>query len=167
MPCSSNFSSKPSDMLKIPAIVCTIILVLSIHITVIAQTPNLTGTWVLNMSKSKLDNPSRGLTGTIFRIRQEGDKFRIRIYHLYGEKEKKIGFKMKADGKTRKVKLIFKGKLEQKENSLTATMWRKNFLNIVNYKFGANGNELIADEVFTGRPRDHHSVWVFDREVVK
>ena len=46
-------------------------------------------------------------------------------------------------------------------------MWRKNFLNIVNYKFGANENELIADEVFTGRPRDHHSVWVFDREMVK
>lgn len=145
----------------------TILLFFLVQISAFSQAPNLTGTWILNKEKSQLDNPNPGMTGTIFRITQEGDQFRIKIYHLYGEKEKKIGFKMKADGKTRKVKLIFKGKLEKKENSLTATMWRKNFLNIVNYKFGANENELIADEVFTGRPRDHHSVWVFDREVGK
>jgi len=151
-------------MPKISLLFWTILLVLAIQSPAIAQTPNLTGTWVMNKEKSKIEDPSEGMTGSIFRIKQEGNKFRIKIYHIYGEKEKKIGFKMKADGRTRKVKLIFKGKLEQKENSLIATMWRKNFLNIVNYKFGANENELIADEVFTGRPRDHHSVWVFDRE---
>jgi hypothetical protein len=154
-------------MPKISLLFLTILLVLAIQSPVISQTPNLTGTWVMNKEKSKIEDPSEGMTGSIFKIKQEGNKFRIKIYHIYGEKEKKIGFKMKADGRTRKVKLIFKGKLEQKENSLTATMWRKNYLNIVNYKFGANENELIADEVFTGRPRDHHSVWVFDREVVK
>ena len=154
-------------MPKISLLFWTILLVLAIQSPAIAQTPNLTGTWVMNKEKSKIEDPSEGMTGSIFRIKQEGNKFRIKIYHIYGEKEKKIGFKMKADGRTRKVKLIFKGKLEQKENSLLATMWRKNFLNIVNYNFGANENELIADEVFTGRPRDHHSVWVFDREVVK
>ena len=46
-------------------------------------------------------------------------------------------------------------------------MWRKNYLNIVEYTFGQNQNELVADEVFTGKPRDHHSIWVFDREVAK
>ena len=84
---------------------------------------------------------------------------------MYGDKKKKIGFKMVADGKTRKVKILFKGKLEQKESSLQATMWRKNYLNSVNYKFGATQNELVADEVFTGRPKNHHSIWVFDREI--
>ena len=74
---------------------------------------------------------------------------------------------MLADGKTRKVKIIFKGKLEQKENGLQVTMWRKNYLNIVNYKFGITQNELIADEVFTGKPKNHHSIWVFDREITK
>lgn len=154
-------------MKKLLPVLLTVIGLFVYQLPVFGQTPNFTGTWVMNKEKSKIEDPSEGMTGSIFRIKQEGNKFRIKIYHIYGEKEKKIGFKMKADGKTRKVKLIFKGKLEQKENSLTATMWRKNFLNIVNYKFGANGNELIADEVFTGRPRDHHSVWVFDREVVK
>ena len=136
---------------------------------IFAQTPNLTGTWVLNFEKSKLDTTDNlnGLTGQIFVIKQVDNEFSLKIYHIYGDKKKKIGFKMTADGKTRRVKIIFKGKLEQKDNSLQATMWRKNYLNSVNYKFGTNQNELVADEVFTGRPKDHHSIWVFDREVVK
>lgn len=136
---------------------------------IFAQTPNFTGTWVLNFEKSKLDMTDNlnGLTGQIFVINQVGNKFSLKIYHIYGDKKRKIGFKMTADGKTRKVKIIFKGKLEQKENSLQATMWRKNYLNSVNYKFGTSHNELVADEVFTGRPKDHHSIWVFDREVAK
>jgi hypothetical protein len=131
------------------------------------QTPNFSGTWILNFEKSKLEDKTTGLTGQIFIIKQEGDKFSLKIYHIYGDKKKKIGFKMVADGKTRRVKIIFKGKLEQKENRLQATMWRKNYSNIVNYKFGTNQNEFIADEVFTGRPKNHHSIWVFDREVPK
>ena len=134
-----------------------------------AQRPNFTGTWVLNFQKSKLDTTDNlnGLTGQIFVIKQVDNEFSLKIYHIYGDKKRKIGFKMTADGKARRVKIIFKGKLEQKDNSLQATMWRKNYLNSVNYKFGTNQNELVADEVFTGRPKDHHSIWVFDREVAK
>ena len=154
-------------MKKLFPVLLTVIGLFIFQLPVLAQIPDFTGTWVLNMEKSKLEDAPKGMTGSMFVIKQEGEKFSIKIYHIYGEKKKKIGFRMKADGKTRKVKLIFKGKLQQKENSLLATMWRKNFLNIVNYKFGTTQNELIADEVFTGRPRDHHSVWVFDREVVK
>jgi len=129
-----------------------------------AQKPNYAGTWVLNLEKSKLDSPPEGLTSSEFIITQEGDKFKLTIYHIFGKKRKKISFKMTADGKTRKVKLLFKGKLEWKGDTLQATLWRKNFLNIVSYKFGDNQNEFIADEVFTGKPKDHHSIWVFDRD---
>jgi hypothetical protein len=52
---------------------------------------------------------------------------------------------MLADGKTRRLKILFKGKLEQIESSLQVTMWRKNYLNSVNYKFGINQNELVAE----------------------
>jgi hypothetical protein len=132
-----------------------------------SQASDFTGTWILNMEKSKLEDPAEGLTGSIFKIRQDGDQFKLKIYHLFGDKKRKIGFKMLADGKQRRVKLIFKGKLEKKEDGLLATLVRKDFLNIVHYKFGASQNELIADEVFTGKPRDHHSIWVFDREIPK
>jgi hypothetical protein len=145
----------------------TTIILLVFNSSILAQSPNFSGTWVLNFEKSKLEDRNDKLTGQLFIIRQEGDKFSLKIYHLYGAKKKKIGFKMLADGKTRRVKILFKGKLEKKERSLQATMWRKNYLNSVNYKFGTNQNELIADEVFTGRPKDHHSIWVFDREVAK
>lgn len=132
-----------------------------------AQTANYTGTWILNLEKSKLEHQPKGLTGSIFIIKQEGDKFSLTRYHVFGDRKKKISFKMVADGKTRTVKLLFNGKLEQKENSLLATLWRKNFSNIVNYKFGNSENEFIADEIFTGRPQNHHNIWVFDSEVPK
>jgi len=130
-----------------------------------AQTPNYTGTWVLNVEKSKLESKPKGLTSTVFIINQDGDKFSLTRYHIFGNKKKKISFKMVADGKTRKVKILFKGKLERKENNLQATLWTKNFSNIVNYKFGDTQNELIADEVFASKSDNHHNIWVFEREI--
>jgi len=134
---------------------------------IFAQTPNYTGTWVLNLEKSQLESRPKGLTSSVFIIKQDGDKFSLTRYHIFGDKKKKISFKMVADDKTRRVKILFKGKLERKENNLQATLWRKNFLNIVNYKFGNNQNEFIADEVLTSKPNSHHNIWVFDREIPK
>jgi len=132
-----------------------------------SQAPNFTGTWVLNLGKSKLEHTADGLTSSIFIIKQDGDKFRLTRYQVFGDKRKKISFKMIADGKTRRIKMLFKGKLEKKEDSLQSTLWRKDFLNIVNYKFGTTENEFVADEVFTGKPQNHHNIWVFDRDVPK
>jgi hypothetical protein len=134
---------------------------------IFAQTPNYTGTWVLNLEKSQLESRPKGLTSSVFIIKQDGDKFSLTRYHIFGDKKKKISFKMVADDKTRRIKILFKGKLERKENNLQATLWRKNFLNIVNYKFGNNQNEFIADEVLTSKPNSHHNIWVFDREIPK
>ena len=134
------------------------------QLQIFAQAPDYTGTWLLNLEKSALEHLPDGLTSSVFIIKQEGDKFSLTRYHIFGEKKKKISFKMTADGKTRRVKLLFKGKLEWKGNALQATLWRKNFLNIVDYKFGNNQNEFIADEVFTGNQKTHHNIWVFDRD---
>jgi len=145
----------------------TVLALISLQSQIFAQSPNYSGTWVLNMEKSKLESRPEGLTGTVFIISQEGNEFQLTRYHIIGDKKKKISFKMTADGEARRVKLLFNGKLEWKENNLQATLWRKNFLNIVNYKFGNNENEFIADEVFTGNPKDHHNIWVFDRAIPK
>lgn len=120
---------------------------------IFGQSPNYTGTWVLNLDKSQLEDRPNGLTGSLFIIKQDVTKFRLTRYHLFGDKKNKIKFKMVADGKTRSVKILFRGKLEQNVNSLQATLWRKNFSNIVTYKFGNDQNELIADEVYTGNPK--------------
>ena len=120
---------------------------------IFGQSPNYTGTWVLNLDKSQLEDRPNGLTGSLFIIKQDVTKFRLTRYHLFGDKKNKIKFKMVADGKTRSVKILFRGKLEQNVNSLQATLWRKNFSNLVTYKFGNDQNELIADEVYTGNPK--------------
>jgi hypothetical protein len=52
-------------------------------------------------------------------------------------------------------------------NNLQATIFRNGFLDIVNYMFGDNQNEFIADEVFKGRPQDYHNHWVFQRDNFK
>lgn len=130
--------------------------------TFFAQTPDFSGTWVLNFEKSKLESLSNGLTGVEFIIQQEGDQVKLTRYHIFGEKRNKISFRMLADGKTRMVKVLFKGKLEWKADTLQASLWRKNFSNIVNYRFGSSQLEFIADEVFTGYPKNHHNIWVFD-----
>jgi hypothetical protein len=145
----------------------TIIGSLVFQLQISAQTPNYSGTWVLNLEKSKLESRPKGLTSSMFIIKQQGDEFKLTRYHIFGDKKKKISFKMVADGKTRRVKTLFKGKLERKGNNLQATLWKKNFLNIVNYKFGNTQNEFIADEVLTSKPNSHHNIWVFDRETPK
>ncbi|MBL8012322.1 MAG: hypothetical protein JNN05_00605, partial [Candidatus Omnitrophica bacterium] len=104
---------------------------------------------MLNFEKSKLESLSNGLTGVEFIIQQEGDQVKLTRYHIFGEKRNKISFRMLADGKTRMVKVLFKGKLEWKADTLQASLWRKNFSNIVNYRFGSSQLEFIADEVFT------------------
>jgi hypothetical protein len=145
----------------------TVITLIAFQLTIFAQQPNYTGTWILNFKKSKLEHQAEGLTSKVFIIKQDGDNFSLTQYNIFGDNKKKISFEMIADGMTRRVKILFKGKLEKKENGLQATLWRKNFLNIVNYKFGNNPNEFVADEVFTGKPQNHHSIWVFDREILK
>lgn len=128
-----------------------------------AQQADYSGTWILNLAKSKLEDQSKDFTGSKFIISQKINDFKLTRYHFYGEKKNKLSFHMTADGDTRRIKLLFKGKLEWKENNLQATLWRKNFLNVVTYSFGAGRDELIADETFTGLPSDHHNIWVFDR----
>jgi hypothetical protein len=142
----------------------TIMCLFACQSQIFAQKPNFTGTWVLNLEKSKFEFGPEGLTSSLFIIKQAEDNFKLTRTHVYGEKKNKLSFKMIADGRMRRVKILFKGKLEWKENSLQATLWRKNFLNIVNYKFGNSQNEFIADEVFAGYPKNHHTIWVFDRD---
>jgi hypothetical protein len=130
-----------------------------------SQRPNYSGTWILNFQKSKLEaNWAKGLTEGVFTIMQDGDKFKLSRYFIINGKKQKLGIKMIADGKVRRKKILFKGKLEWEGNNLKAKIYRNGFSNVVNYKFGDNQNEFIADEVFIGRPQDYHNHWVFDKQ---
>jgi hypothetical protein len=133
-----------------------------------SQKPNYSGTWVLNLQKSQIQADwAKGLTKGVFTITQDGDKFDLSRYFIIKDRKRKLNFKMIADGKVRRKKILFRGKLEWKENNVQATIFRNGFLDIVNYMFGDNQNEFIADEVFKGRPQDYHNHWVFERDNFK
>ena len=111
--------------MKITQITFLLILLSLTPTQIFSQTPNFTGTWILNLEKSNLEDQPDGLTGSIFIIDQVGDNFKLTRYHIYGDKKNKISFSMVADGKTRRVKILFKGQL----------LWRVNMTTIIMYGF--------------------------------
>jgi hypothetical protein len=134
---------------------------------IFAQIPNYSCTWVLNNVKSKIESRPDGMTSSVFVIKQVGNNFSLTIYHIFGDKKDTVVIKMISDGKTRQALNTFKGKLEQKNNYLQITLQKKGFLDKVNYKFGNNKNEFIADEVLASDSDNHHNIWVFDRKFSK
>lgn len=134
---------------------------------IFAQTPDYSGTWVLNNEKSKIQSRPDGMTSSVFIIRQVGNDFSLTIHHIFGNQQDTIVIKMLSDGKTRKVLSVLDGKLERKKDGLHITLWKKNFLDKVTYKFGKDKNEFIADEVLVSDSDNHHNIWIFDKDVSK
>src|SRR6187551_756139 len=114
----------------------TIIVALSFQLSTFAQTPNYSGTWVLNNEKSKIESRPDGMTSSVFVIKQEGNNFSLTIHHVFGNQEDTIVIKMLSNGKTRKVLSVLDGKLERRKDGLHITLWKKDFLDKVTYKFG-------------------------------
>jgi hypothetical protein len=71
-------------------ILLTIIASLLYQTHVFAQTPNFTGTWVLNKEKSKIESRTEGMTSSIFIIKQRGDDFSLTIHHVFGNQKDTI-----------------------------------------------------------------------------
>jgi hypothetical protein len=131
-----------------------------------AQATNYTGTWKINLQKSKFEADwAKGLTEGEFKIIQIGDKFKWSRYFIVKGKKSKMKLNLIADGKVRRKKmLLFKTKLEWIGDNLKAKIFRNGFSDVVDYKFGDTKNELIIDEVFVGRPQDYHNHYVLDKE---
>lgn len=75
-------------MKKITKLLLTTIILIAFNSSISGQTPNFSGRWILNFEKSKLEDKTDGLTGQMFIIKQEGDKFSLKIYHnIWREKK--------------------------------------------------------------------------------
>ncbi len=132
-----------------------------------AQTANYTGTWKINLQKSKFEAKwTNGMTEGEFNITQIGDKFKWSRYFIIKGKKNKLKLNLIADGKVRRIKfLLFKSKLDWQGDNLRVKIYRNGFSDVVDYKFGGTKNELIIDEVFVGRPQDYHNHYVLDKVV--
>lgn len=165
--CQSS-SEKPvtSNLYPMAKICFLITLFLFTATSAFTQKPDYSGTWVLNLEKSKLTSPhSARITKTVFVIEQYGDKLTLTRYHYRGDKKRRLKIKMTADSQQRKVELFFNGKVEWIAENLRASLWNKGFSNVVNYSFGASQDEFIADETFTSAKKNYHNYWVFDRSL--
>jgi hypothetical protein len=131
-----------------------------------SQKPNYSGTWKINLQKSKYEAKwADGLTDGEFKIIQTGDKFKWSRYFIIKGKKSKMKLNLIADGKVRRIKfLLFKSKLEWRGDNLKVKIYRNGFSDVVEYKFGDTENELIIDEVFVGRPQDYHNHYVLDKQ---
>ena len=133
---------------------------------VFSQKPNYSGTWKINLQKSKFEAKwTNGLTDGEFKIIQAGDKFKWSRYFIIKGKKSKMRLNMIADGKVRRKKFfLFKTKLDWQGGTLKVKIWRNGFSDVVEYRFGENENELIIDEVFVGRPQDYHNHYVLEKQ---
>jgi hypothetical protein len=148
-------------------ILLPIIVAFSFQLSTFAQTSNYSGTWVLNNENSKIQTRPDGMTSSIFILKQTGNDFSLTIHHVFGNQQDTIVIKMLSDGKTRKVLNVLQGKLERRKDGLHITLWKKDFLDKVTYRFGKDKNEFIADEVLVSDSDNHHNIWIFDRDVSK
>lgn len=121
------------------------------------------GTWKLNLEKSSLEQRPQGLTGSTFIISTSQQSITLKRLHHYGAKTRQLTFTLKADGKARRLKLLFKSKLEWIGEALKASIWRKNFSNTVTYHLEESQQVLTADEHFQSKGARHHNIWVFDK----
>lgn len=133
---------------------------------IFSQRPNYSGTWKINLQKSKFEAKwTEGLTDGEFKIIQTGDKFRWSRYFIIKDKKSKMRLNLIADGKVRRIKFfLFKSKLEWQGDTLKVKIYRNGFSDVVEYKFGETENELIIDEVFIGRPQDYHNHYVLEKQ---
>ena len=131
-----------------------------------SQKPNYSGTWKINLQKSKFEAKwADSLTDGEFKIIQTGDNFKWSRYFITKGKKSKMRLSLIADGKVRRKKFfLFKTKLEWQGDNLKVKIYRNGFSDVVEYKFGETENELIIDEVFVGRPQDYHNHYVLDKQ---
>ncbi len=138
----------------------------------LAQTgpkPDFSGTWKLNLAKSKLETPPPD--SSMFTIDHKEPQFRLKRTHVFRGKADTWSIDLTTDGK----------EVVQKDSSgdfHVRLRWEGSTLifdsywmvgtakatNVVVYSLLADGSVFTADERFAGPRRQYHNVWVFDRQ---
>ena len=128
--------------------------------------PDFSGTWELNLAKSKLEIPPP--TSSTFYIAHKEPVFRFKRIHVYRGKPNTWGIELITGGP----------EVVQKEDDFHARLyWQQDVLildsywmeegakttNIVKYSLSNNAMVFTADELVRGPKAKHHNVWVFDR----
>ena len=135
------------------------------------QKPDLTGTWILNLEKSRLQIGDKIESGT-FTIEHQEPQFRFSRVFLAGGREDSTSYALTTDGKekiengpgrTTSSRLYWDGDVLVLDERIVLKDGRQ-ATNVVRYSLQEGGRTLVAEEKFRGPIRKYDNHWVADRK---
>jgi hypothetical protein len=136
------------------------------------QRPDLSGTWVLNIAKGRLQIRSDLDSGTLT-IDHKEPAFRFSRIFVAGGKEDASSYDLTTDGKERTVKangrttisrMSWDGDVLVLAEKIVLANGRK-ATNVVRYSLRDGGETLVAEERFRGPVLKYDNLWVADRKI--
>jgi hypothetical protein len=137
----------------------------------IREKPDLTGTWVLNLEKSRLQIETKIERGA-FTIEHREPEFRFSRVFVVGGKEDAVSYALTTDGKekveqgsgrTATSRLYWDGDVLVLDERIVLKDGRE-ATNVVHYSLQDGGKTLVAEEKFRGPIRKYDNHWVADLE---
>ena len=131
--------------------------------------PDFTGTWKLNLAKSKLEiTPPES---SVFYIDHQEPRFRLKRTHVFNGKPNTRAIELTVGGPEVVQKdgtADFHARLRRDGEVLVFdSYWidgSSKATNIVRYTLSKNRAVFTADERLTAPDVQHHNIWVFDRQ---
>jgi hypothetical protein len=136
-----------------------------------APKPDFSGTWVLNLEKSKLQIQEK-LDGASFTIDHKEPAFRFSRVFVVGGKEDALSYALTTDGKEKIVaepgrtttsRLYWDGDVLVLDERIVLKDGRE-ATNVVRYSLRDGGRTLVAEEKFRGPFHKHDNLWIADRK---
>ena len=136
-----------------------------------AQKPDFSGTWVLNLDKSRLQIEDKIESGT-FTIEHKEPDFRFSRVFVVGGKDDAVSYALTADGREKIVKepgrtttsrLYWDGDVLVLDERIVLGDGRE-ATNVVRYSLRDEGKSLVAEEKFRGPRHKHDNLWVAERK---
>ncbi len=134
-----------------------------------ASKPDFTGTWKLNLDKSKLESPPPD--SSRFVIDHKEPSFRLQRTHVFKGKPDTWSIELTTDGKEVVQKdgnMDFHVSLRWEGDTLIFdSYWLRGTTkatNVVVYSLSKDRAVFTADERLTAPRAKHHNLWVFDRQ---
>jgi hypothetical protein len=136
-----------------------------------AKKPDFSGTWALNLGKSRLQIEAKIERGT-FTIEHKEPAFRFsRVFVVEGTADA-LSYALTTDGKekidkqpgrTTVSRLYWDGNVLVLDERIVLADGRE-ATNVVRYSLRDGGQTLVAEEKFRGPVRRHDNLWVADRK---
>ncbi len=131
--------------------------------------PDFTGTWRLNLERSRLEIPAP--SSLTVRIEHREPSFALSARHVYGERSRDVHFELTTDGKEAVVKDAAGAESHRRmywegESLVLDVYWfegETKATNVVKYTLSEDGHALTAVERAKATKYAYHNVWVLQK----